>query len=336
MLLLVTTNDQIKLITGGSQSLDIHASWVDTLSGVQTAGTTDTNVASATTTVIVDHPASSTARNIKLLSIHNNDASASNTITIERYNGSTAYVLQKITLPAGYSYTFTDQAGWILSDASGGRVETPLTGRFVGFSFLTSASANFTTGPATNTIKYRGVAGGGQGGGSATTTGFHGSGGGAGSDVEGTIAVTPNTSYAYTCGAGGSTGGTGAGGQNGANSALVIGGTTITCNGGTGGAVGTSATVPVLGGSGGVVSTNGTRNGVGQSGFASLESATVGVSGMGGSGPFGAGGKQNLFTGATGNAAGGNGAGGGGGSSTGTAKAGGAGAGGCWIIEEYS
>ena len=69
-----------------------------------------------------------------------------------------------------------------------------------------SPVVNFTTGAGTNTIRIRGVAGGGQGGGSASTTGEHGSGGGAGSYAEWWGSVSPNTPYAYTCGAGGSTG----------------------------------------------------------------------------------------------------------------------------------
>ncbi len=110
---------------------------------------------------VVGSPGASTQRNVKFLSIRNTHATSSNVITLQHYDGTTTTTLIKFTLKAGYSMTYNDVEGWGLYDSSGGKAVTPLTGRFLGTSVLTSASANFTTGPETNTIFVRGVAGGG-------------------------------------------------------------------------------------------------------------------------------------------------------------------------------
>ena len=343
MILLNSTSDLIQVVTSGTQNTAVHASFLDNLAGAITPLRTNTPIiSSATTTTVVASPASSTSRNVKFLSIANTDATNSNTITVNHTDGSNVIQLFKATLPAGWTATYNDLEGWVCIDAGGGRVETPLSGRYLGSTLLTAASANFTTGKQTNSIYIRGVAGGGQGGGNPATLGTTGSGGGSGSYAEWQVAVSPNTAYAYTCGPGGSTAGTNANGQAGSNSTFVVGGTTVTCNGGGGGINGGGLAVAVIGGAGGALSTNGTVNAAGQPGQGSSNGAAGAdnISGAGGSSPLG-GGANGIAeaTNSNGSSAAALGYGGGGGgsaTSAGTARAGGAGAPGAWIVDEYS
>lgn len=342
MLLLTSTSDLLKVVTSASNAVDTHASYVDVSGATVTPGRLNLNIAAATTTNVVTSPGASTQRNVKNLTICNKDASVSNTITVQHFDGSITVQLIKLTLLAGYSLIYNDADGWTLIDASGGRVVTPLVGRYLGTTVVTSASANFTTGKQTNTIRVRGVGGGGGGAGctSVASAASGGGGGGAGGYAEKTFAVSPNTAYAYTCGALGA-GNSGAAGSNGGNSTFVVGATTVTANGGTGGVVATALTTlsSYKGGAGGAVSTNGDVNSAGapgECGHVTVVATPVGCGGGGGAGPFGKGGDPISAVG-TGSAAAGNG-GGGGGALTGASavRTGGAGTAGCWVIDEYS
>jgi hypothetical protein len=342
VLLLTSTGDKIQVITGGTQAVAVHASFVDLNAGAVTPGRTNTAISSATTSDVVAAPGASTQRNVKFLSIRNKDASASVAITVQHTDGTTVSELFKVTLKAGYEIHYNDQLGFALYDANGGCVQTPVTGRFLGSTVLTSASANFTTGPETNTIRIRGVAGGGGGAGctSAASAASAGGGGGAGGYLEKVVAVTPNTAYAYTCGAGG-TGVSGAAGNNGTDSTFVVGATTYTCKGGTGAVVATALTTlsSYKGGLGGVASTNGDLNSggaTGEDGHITVVATPVGASGHGGSSPFGAGGPGIAAAGNGSNAIGFGGGGGGALTGASAARTGGNATAGCWIVDEYS
>lgn len=343
MLLLTSTGDLVTVTTSGATVVQVHASFVDQSSPTTFTPTRlNTSIVTATVTTVVTSPAGSTQRNVKYLSIQNTDASASNTITVIHTDGVTPVQIFKATLLAGWTASYNDLEGWFVVDAGGGRLVTPLQGRFLKESLVTSGTT-FQTGPSTNTLKYRIVGGGGQGGGAATTTGSCGSGGAAGSYAEGYVTVTPNTTYTISVGAGGTTGAAAANGQAGGNTTLIIGATTITAPGGGGGLAG-SATIAVaqLGGAPGAVATNGTLNMAGESGRASAVGAatTDNVSGSGGTSMLGGGANGIIAaTGANGNSAAaiGFGGGGGGAASAGTtARAGGAGAGGALLLDELS
>lgn len=245
--------------------------------------------------------------------------------------------------------TCTDFAQGLLDDADAAAGRTTLgltavavsTGKvFLGRTVLTSASANFTTGPNTTQIVIRGYGGGGGGGGCSSTASqaAYGGGGGSGGYVEKQFTVLPSTAYAYTCGAAGTAGAnTGGDGGAGGDSTFVVGATTVTAKGGAGGkgmTAGTSLSAGA-GGAGGAVSTNGDLNlggvpgGTGIRFTGLLNSASGAGGGYGGGAPVA---PAGAGTDAVGNGAGGSGAGvvnGGG------AQIGGAGSAGCWIVDEY-
>ena len=152
MILLTGTSDLIQLVTAGTQTVNIHASWMDTSVGTQTPGRTNTIVNSATTTTLVGSPASFTERNVKTLIVTNTDVTAA-TITLQHFDGTTTVrIAPQIALPPGYTFML-EEDGWILVDTNGGRYEVPLSGRLLKTSVLTGG-VTFTAGASTNSILH--------------------------------------------------------------------------------------------------------------------------------------------------------------------------------------
>ena len=122
MILLASTSDLVQIITGGTQSIQVHASYVDiTALGTVTPGRLNTTITSATTTTVVGSPGASTYRNVKTLSICNTDASVADTVTVQHTDGTIVVVLVSLSLPAGYTMTSTDGISWVLTNANGVR-----------------------------------------------------------------------------------------------------------------------------------------------------------------------------------------------------------------------
>src|SRR4029077_1482571 len=93
---------------------DVHASWLDNLSGAITPGRTNTaSITSATTTTIVGSPAASTQRNVKTITIRNRHASISQDVTVKHTDGTNNLELIKVTLAAGEALTYADAQGWV-------------------------------------------------------------------------------------------------------------------------------------------------------------------------------------------------------------------------------
>lgn len=126
MILLTSASDLIQLTTSATAAIAVHADWVDNNSGTITPGRTNTLTSSATTQTIVGSPASSTQRNLKTLSLRNNDASVSNTLTIQHTDGTTVAILFKITLAAGETLVWIEGTGWLYYNASGQVVSSAL------------------------------------------------------------------------------------------------------------------------------------------------------------------------------------------------------------------
>jgi hypothetical protein len=65
-MLLTSTSDKIQVVTGSAANLDVHADWIDNLSGAMAPGRTNTPaITTAATTDVVGAPASSTQRKVK-------------------------------------------------------------------------------------------------------------------------------------------------------------------------------------------------------------------------------------------------------------------------------
>lgn len=186
--------------------------------------------------------------------------------------------------------------------------------------YTTGTSATWTKPTGLRFLWVRIVGGGGGGGGAAATTAGNtsvGSGGGAGQYVEHLIDVSSISSATYTVGPGG-TGSAGANGNDGtATTFAFASGPTLSAPGGTRGFFNVSASVlgslaggGVSAGSGGLINGGSSPGG---NGF--RISGTEGLSGNGGSSPFGSGGaalRRVTSDSVAGNNGGGKGSGGGG------------------------
>lgn len=111
-LILPTTSDVVRVVTSAAVSVDVCADWMDYATSTVTPGMTLTNISTATTTTIIAAPGASTQRNVKAVTLRNKDASLSTDVTVQRYNGTTAYEAIKITLAAGDLLEFAEGVGW--------------------------------------------------------------------------------------------------------------------------------------------------------------------------------------------------------------------------------
>lgn len=120
MLLLTSTSDIIRVVTGSAADVDVHASWLDNTSGTITAGRTNTAaITTATTTTVVGSPASGAQRNVKHLNITNSHASVSTTVLVQHFDGTTSEDLMGVTLLPGENLIFTAEGEWTHHDVQG-------------------------------------------------------------------------------------------------------------------------------------------------------------------------------------------------------------------------
>lgn len=121
MLLLTSTSDIIRVVTGSAADVDVHASWVDNASGTITPGRTNTAaITTATTTTVVAAPGASTQRNVKHLNITNAHATVSTTVTVQHFDGTTSEDLMGVTLLPGENLIFDSTGNWSHRDTQGG------------------------------------------------------------------------------------------------------------------------------------------------------------------------------------------------------------------------
>ena len=121
MLLLATTSDVLRIVTTSTANIDVHASYTDNnpTAGTVTAGRQNATISTATTTTGVSAPGSNVLRSIKTMSARNRHASTANTLTIQVFDGTTAFELYKATLAAGESLQYHEGFGFVTHDAQG-------------------------------------------------------------------------------------------------------------------------------------------------------------------------------------------------------------------------
>lgn len=134
MLLLTSTSDIIRVVSGSAAQLEVHASWIDRTGTTDSPGRTNTpHITTATTTTVVGNPASSTSRNVKHLNITNDHASQSCVVTVEHYDGTTAIELMSFTLLPGENMIFSEEGRWTHRDAQGAQYPAAGLGAYNGY-----------------------------------------------------------------------------------------------------------------------------------------------------------------------------------------------------------
>ena len=111
MINLGATIDVLRVVTTSTANIAVHASWIDLLGTAVTPGRTNTAIASAATTTIVAAPAASTVRNVKSLFISNTHASTANTVTLQYFDGTTAFQIFSRVLAAGEMIVYDEDGG---------------------------------------------------------------------------------------------------------------------------------------------------------------------------------------------------------------------------------
>lgn len=117
MILLTTTSDVLKLITSSTSQLEYYVGFVDITTSAFTPSNSSGVINTATTTTIVSSPASSTQRQIKLITVRN-VGTETNTVTFDFGNG-VDKELYKVSMSAGDSIQYTNEGGFQISDANG-------------------------------------------------------------------------------------------------------------------------------------------------------------------------------------------------------------------------
>jgi hypothetical protein len=112
MLILASATDLIQLQVGSPGTIDVHASWMDNVSGAVGPGRSNSAGLSSGIATIVPSPAAGAMRNVKTLHIFNR-GTANNTVTLIHTDGTTAVQLHSLTLPPGTSLQYIDEVGFI-------------------------------------------------------------------------------------------------------------------------------------------------------------------------------------------------------------------------------
>lgn len=126
MIILPTTTDKLQLITSAGGSVNVHAAYLDNVSGSVAPGRQNTRITTATTTDILSPPASGAYRNLKTLHVYNAGA-ANNVVTVQHTDGTTPVQLHAVTLAPGATLQYVDEVGFLIQ-ASTAPVASPTTG----------------------------------------------------------------------------------------------------------------------------------------------------------------------------------------------------------------
>jgi hypothetical protein len=159
MILLTSTSDLIRVVSSGTSALDVQATAMDmnpTNTDRPTGYRKNTAITTATTTTVVESPASNVIRSLKTLSIRNKGA-GTQTVTILHTDGTTVVEVIEAILAPDTSLQYHEAAGWWVTDTQGRaavvnftNVGTPVAGSDT----ITTLSSDVTNNNGTaNTIQ---------------------------------------------------------------------------------------------------------------------------------------------------------------------------------------
>ena len=120
MIILKATTESLQLVSSAAANLDYSVSYVDITTTTFSPSTSEGKISSATTTIVLSAPAASTQRQVKLITIANTHASASNQVYLQKLISATTYMQTPIvTLLAGEAFQYMDGTGWTYYSATG-------------------------------------------------------------------------------------------------------------------------------------------------------------------------------------------------------------------------
>lgn len=148
MLLLTSTSDIVRVVTGAASTITVHSSWVDNNAGTITPGRANFSIGTATTTTIVASPASGVQRNVKTIMITNNNATVSALVEVQHFDGTTSAELMGVVLYPGENLILDDTGVWHHHNAQGGEFTAQATPPIL----FNNSSATVSAGYATDTL----------------------------------------------------------------------------------------------------------------------------------------------------------------------------------------
>jgi len=162
MMNLTSTSDLVRVVTGSASQIECHASWADVASGVGALGRQNTPaITTATTTTVVPSPGSGTQRNVKNITLTNDHASQSCSVTVEHSDGTTISELIAVILLPGENMIFSENGIWTHYDRNGAVYPPAGLGAFNGYAipFMKSTTSPEAIGTWYCTAKDNGFPG---------------------------------------------------------------------------------------------------------------------------------------------------------------------------------
>lgn len=148
MLLLTSTADLVQVVTGAASTINVRADYVDYLSSGPTYTPTRTNtptITTATTTTVVSSPASGVQRNVRNLTVYNNDSANACQITVEHTDGTNVEPIFSCNLAIGEKIVFTQGGQWLHYDKYGGIYQAAPQSSMLFNASTTSQGAGFSS-----------------------------------------------------------------------------------------------------------------------------------------------------------------------------------------------
>ena len=135
MTTLFGASDTLRLVSSSAANLDVVALHATSNGTITAKAKTRTAIAAATTTEIVPAPGAGSERVVYDMTIRNRHASLSNVITLQDFDGTTAFEILKVTLGPGEMLTYDGIGGVAYLNAQGikrvassGGLASPLVG----------------------------------------------------------------------------------------------------------------------------------------------------------------------------------------------------------------
>ena len=120
MIILKATTETLEIVTSTMADIDYSISYADIMTTTFSPSTSEGKITSAAITTVLAAPAASTQRQVKLMTIYNRHASASNTVTVNKDISAVNYnLVSPTTLLPGETLQYIDSTGWVHYSVTG-------------------------------------------------------------------------------------------------------------------------------------------------------------------------------------------------------------------------
>jgi hypothetical protein len=111
MIILASTLDKLQVVTSTADAVDVYAAWLDNAPGAVSVGRSNTAIAAAAVTDVVNSPAAGIQRNVRSLHVRNKGI-GTNEVIVRHTDGITAVDLYAESLPPDGQLQYNDGNGF--------------------------------------------------------------------------------------------------------------------------------------------------------------------------------------------------------------------------------